>query len=109
MRHSSWRADKWIFPALIFVYLNLYILLVDVLGVVKGVGDVSTVVGRQSQKEVTKREVQLVDQSGMVVNLTLWGSNVSGNSNCLFDFILYVPSTPFQLCGDGSLPGLNQY
>ena len=109
MRHSSWRADEWIFPALIFVHLNLRILLVDVLGVVKGVGDVSTVVGRQSQKEVTKREVQLVDQSGMVVNLTLWGSNVSGNSNCLFDFILYVPSTPFHICGDRSLPGLNQY
>ena len=60
------------------------------LGVVKGVGDVSTVVGRQSQKEVTKREVQLVDQSGMVVNLTLWGSNVSASSNCLYHFILYL-------------------
>ena len=27
---------------------------------------------------------------------------------CLFDFILYVHSTIFQLCGTG-LPGLNQY
>ena len=44
---------------------------------VKSVGDVTTIVGRQSQKEVSKRDVQLVDQSGMVVNLTLWGNNVS--------------------------------
>ena len=27
---------------------------------------------------------------------------------CLFDLILYVHSTIFQLCGTG-LPGLNQY
>ena len=27
---------------------------------------------------------------------------------CLFDLILYVPSTTFQLCRD-DLPGLNQY
>lgn len=48
---------------------------VDVLGVVKGAGDVTTVTGKQSKKEISKRDVQLVDQSGMVVNLTLWGTD----------------------------------
>ena len=44
---------------------------------VKSAGEVTTVVGRQSQKETAKRDLQLVDQTGMVVNLTLWGSDVS--------------------------------
>ncbi|KAL3856902.1 hypothetical protein ACJMK2_011608 [Sinanodonta woodiana] len=47
--------------------------LVDVIGTLKQCGDVSTVIGKQSQREITKRELQLVDQSGMVVALTLWG------------------------------------
>ncbi|KAL3856901.1 hypothetical protein ACJMK2_011607 [Sinanodonta woodiana] len=49
--------------------------LVDVIGTLKQCGDVSTVIGKQSQREITKREVQLVDQSGMVVALTLWGKD----------------------------------
>ena len=62
-------------------YLLYYIHIIsnfsDVLGVVKSAGEVTTVVGRQSQKETAKRDLQLVDQTGMVVNLTLWGSDVS--------------------------------
>ncbi|KAJ8312756.1 hypothetical protein KUTeg_010129 [Tegillarca granosa] len=49
--------------------------IVDVVGVVKHCGDVGTVIGKASQKEITKRDLQLVDQSGMVVNLTLWGND----------------------------------
>ncbi|XP_064612626.1 replication protein A 70 kDa DNA-binding subunit-like [Liolophura sinensis] len=48
--------------------------LIDVIGVVRSAGDVGTVVGRQSNREISKRELQLVDQSGMGVNLTLWGN-----------------------------------
>lgn len=44
---------------------------------VKSAGELATVVGKQSKKEIAKRDLQLVDQSGMVVNLTLWGSDVS--------------------------------
>lgn len=46
-------------------------------GVVKVCNDVSTVVGRQTQKEITKRDLQIVDQSGVAINLTLWGDEVS--------------------------------
>ena len=34
--------------------------------------------------------------------------NIIALKFCLFDLILYVHSTIFQLCGTG-LPGLNQY
>ena len=57
---------------------------VDLIGVVKSCGDIGTVIGKASQKEITKREIQLCDQSGMVVNVTLWGSEAQsfdGSSN----------------------------
>lgn len=47
----------------------------DVIGVVKVANDVGTVIGKQSQKEVTKRDLLLVDQSGVAVKLTLWGDD----------------------------------
>ncbi|KAH9282620.1 Replication protein A 70 kDa DNA-binding subunit [Echinococcus granulosus] len=46
---------------------------VDVVGVVHESGDVSTITIRSSQREVQKREVGLVDDSGCLVRLTLWG------------------------------------
>ncbi|XP_005109695.1 replication protein A 70 kDa DNA-binding subunit [Aplysia californica] len=48
---------------------------IDVVGIVKVCNDVGTVIGRQSQKEITKRDLQIVDQSGVAVNLTLWGED----------------------------------
>ncbi|PVD31676.1 hypothetical protein C0Q70_07094 [Pomacea canaliculata] len=55
---------------------------IDVVGVVKVCNDVSTVVGRQTQKEITKRDLQIVDQSGVAINLTLWGDEaVKFNGN----------------------------
>ncbi|CAG5127182.1 unnamed protein product [Candidula unifasciata] len=47
----------------------------DVIGVVKVANDVGTVIGKQSQKEITKRDLQIVDQSGVAVKLTLWGDD----------------------------------
>lgn len=54
------------------------------IGVVKNCGDVTTIIGKQSQKEITKRDLQIVDQSGMSVNLTLWGADVSTMGKVLF-------------------------
>ena len=62
---------------IIIIIIIIIIIAADVLGVVRSANDVATVTGRQSKKEISKRDVQLVDQSGMVVNLTLWGSDVS--------------------------------
>lgn len=57
------------------------------IGVVKNCGDVTTIIGKQSQKEITKRDLQIVDQSGMSVNLTLWGADVSTVLGCLLTWV----------------------
>ncbi|CAI9740572.1 A 70 kDa DNA-binding subunit-like [Octopus vulgaris] len=49
--------------------------IIDVIGVVTNVGDITTVVGRQSNKEFSKRDLQLADQSGMSVRFTIWGGD----------------------------------
>ncbi len=48
---------------------------VDVIGVVKSCEDCSTVIGKASNKEITKRELRLVDESKVQVRLTLWGAD----------------------------------
>jgi replication factor A1 len=47
--------------------------LIDVLGVVKEVSDIQTLTARTTGRELTKREITLVDQSNASVNLTMWG------------------------------------
>eukprot|EP00106_Octopus_bimaculoides_P012470 XP_014779912.1 PREDICTED: replication protein A 70 kDa DNA-binding subunit-like [Octopus bimaculoides] len=58
--------------------------IIDVIGVVTDVADITTVVGRQSNKEFSKRDLQLADQSGMSVRFTIWGGdaeNFQDNKN----------------------------
>lgn len=45
----------------------------DVIGVVKDVSEVSTIVAKATQRVIPKREVSLVDRSGFSIRLTLWG------------------------------------
>ncbi|CAG0923140.1 unnamed protein product, partial [Notodromas monacha] len=47
--------------------------IIDVIGVVKSVGDATTFTAKSSQREFTKRELVLVDESRAEINLTLWG------------------------------------
>ncbi|XP_052800689.1 replication protein A 70 kDa DNA-binding subunit-like [Mya arenaria] len=47
---------------------------IDVIGVVKQVNDLANITTKAG-KELSKRDIQLADQSGMVVNLTLWGND----------------------------------
>ncbi|ESN95542.1 hypothetical protein HELRODRAFT_114692 [Helobdella robusta] len=47
--------------------------IVDVIAVVKDCGDLKVVTQRQSNKEIKKRDITLVDQSKVQVTLTLWG------------------------------------
>ncbi|XP_077995287.1 replication protein A 70 kDa DNA-binding subunit-like isoform X2 [Glandiceps talaboti] len=49
--------------------------MVDVIGVCKSVGDVTTITTRATNKEVTKRDIQIVDDSEKVVSMTLWGDD----------------------------------
>ncbi|XP_078679750.1 replication protein A 70 kDa DNA-binding subunit-like isoform X2 [Branchiostoma floridae x Branchiostoma belcheri] len=47
--------------------------IIDLIGVCKSYGDVTTITTRQTNREVNKRDLQIVDMSGKQVNLTLWG------------------------------------
>ncbi|KAF7265349.1 hypothetical protein GWI33_021238 [Rhynchophorus ferrugineus] len=58
--------------------------IIDIIGVVKGVGDLQVFQARSTGREVKKKEVMLVDQSNASVTLTLWGAeaeNFDGSNN----------------------------
>jgi replication factor A1 len=46
---------------------------VDVIGVVKEIGEVSQIMSKSTQKPYDKRELTLVDESGYSVKMTIWG------------------------------------
>jgi replication factor A1 len=46
---------------------------VDVVGVLKEVGDVGEIVSKTTQKPYNKRELTLVDDTGYAVRVTIWG------------------------------------
>lgn len=48
----------------------------DVIGVCKGVDEVTRLTTK-TNKEVSKRTLNLMDMSGKVVTVTLWGEEVS--------------------------------
>ncbi|KAF8786558.1 replication protein A 70 kDa DNA-binding subunit-like [Argiope bruennichi] len=57
---------------------------IDVIGVCKSCSDLQTFVARTTNKEMTKRDIKLVDRSNREVNLTLWGKeaeNFDGSLN----------------------------
>jgi replication factor A1 len=47
--------------------------LVDIIGVVKSAGELTTIVAKQTQRELKKRDLHLVDNSNCAVSCTLWG------------------------------------
>ncbi|CAD6986358.1 unnamed protein product, partial [Tilletia controversa] len=54
----------------------------DIIGVIESIGDLGTIVSKASQREINKREITLVDQSGMSIRITLWGKQAqSFNEN----------------------------
>ncbi|XP_071789766.1 replication protein A 70 kDa DNA-binding subunit-like [Asterias amurensis] len=58
--------------------------MLDIIGVVKSTGDVSTITTKTTNRELTKRELQIIDDSEKIVNLTLWGNDAEkfdGSSN----------------------------
>ena len=50
-------------------------LTLDVIGVLKETGELSEITSKTTQKQVSKRELQLVDRSGYQVQMTIWGRN----------------------------------
>ena len=65
-------------------FLSFFSLFADLVGVVRDVGETSTIKTKTSNKELTKRDIQLVDSSKALVRLTLWGTdaeNFDGANN----------------------------
>jgi replication factor A1 len=58
--------------------------LIDVIGVCKSAAEVTSITSRSTSKQISKRDVQLMDRSGKVVSLTLWGSEAEAfdGSSC---------------------------
>ena len=48
---------------------------IDTIGILKDVGEVSEIVGKNSAKPYNKRELTLVDNTGYSVRLTIWGKS----------------------------------
>jgi len=46
---------------------------VDIIGVVKSAGDLSTIVTKAQNKELSKRDINIVDDSSCSIRCTLWG------------------------------------
>jgi len=60
--------------------------IIDVLGVVTSVNDVQHIVQRANGRELVKRDVNIVDDSGMMVCVTLWGKQAEdfdGSNNAI--------------------------
>ncbi|KAF6028177.1 RpA-70 [Bugula neritina] len=47
--------------------------IVDVCAIVHSVGEISSIIAKATQKELIKRDVEIVDDSEMLVRLTVWG------------------------------------
>ncbi|KAI8818562.1 uncharacterized protein EV422DRAFT_537495 [Fimicolochytrium jonesii] len=47
--------------------------MIDVIGVVKSVGELSEIISKTTQKPFKKRDTTIVDQNGFEVRMTLWG------------------------------------
>jgi len=47
---------------------------VDVIGIIKDIGEVSNNISQKTNRPVIKRDLTLVDDSGVATRLTLWGN-----------------------------------
>ena len=51
---------------------------IDVIGVLKEIGEVAQITSKSTQKPYDKRELTLVDDTGYSVRLTIWGKTATG-------------------------------
>jgi replication factor A1 len=52
--------------------------IVDVIGVCNSVGDLTSVTVRTTNKQISKRDIVLLDKSGKSITCTLWGAEAEG-------------------------------
>ena len=56
----------------------LYFYSIDVIGVCKSTSNLSSIITKNTNRKVSKLEIQLVDRSHCVVSCTLWGAEAEG-------------------------------
>lgn len=55
----------------------------DVISILDGYSDVSEIVSKATQRPIKKRELTLIDSSGMSVRMTLWGAQAENFENTI--------------------------
>ncbi|CAF9909670.1 MAG: hypothetical protein GOMPHAMPRED_006836 [Gomphillus americanus] len=75
---------------------------IDVIGVLRDVGEVSEIISKTTQKPYSKREITLVDNTNFSVRLTLWGT-VAGNFNAPLESVVAFKSVKVSDFGGRSL------
>lgn len=55
--------------------------MVDVIGIVKDVDEITQVTSRTTQKQIPKRDITLIDMSGRTIRLTLWSQQAENFNN----------------------------
>ncbi len=53
---------------------------VDIIGIVTNVGPLNELVAKTTQKQLTKRTVQITDKSANVIEVTMWGDTAKNNN-----------------------------
>ena len=80
--HVSYIGRQILYPwatreALDHFLLKHHACFLDIIGICKNYEDVTKIIVKSNNREVSKRNIYLMDMSGKVVNATLWGDDVS--------------------------------
>jgi replication factor A1 len=60
---------------------------VDVLAVIHSVDETSTITTKRDSRELTKREITLMDQSQIAIRCTLWGTTAENFAHQVGDIV----------------------
>lgn len=75
---------------------------IDVIGILRDIGEVSEIISKTTSKPYSKREVTLVDNTNFSVRLTLWGG-VAGSFNAPLESVVAFKSVKVSDFGGRSL------
>lgn len=64
-------------PGVMEVLLRHFAYCLDIIGICKNSEDASKIIVKSNNREVSKRNIYLMDTSGKMVCATLWGEDVS--------------------------------
>lgn len=74
--------------------------ILDIIGICKSYEDATKITVKSNNREISKRNIYLMDMSGKVVSATLWGEDVS---TCIEQSVHVHSSGDIKRCGGGCL------